>query len=76
MVDIVEYFDPYNMDHIRAFKYLMDNYRWPDLFWTEMMGKNIIISPSWQVRLASKMADEWVKHALKRYGGEPDVKNK
>jgi len=67
---IIEWFQPNDVEHIRAYKHLMDTGIWPmevvpkELYWDTSFWPNC-----WQIGLAAKMADNWVSHILNLNGG-------
>ena len=59
-MDMIEFFDPYNMEHIRAYKYMAEHGCWPGNFATEIT----VYPVAWQVIIAIKMANVWVEQVL------------
>lgn len=57
---IVEYFDPHNKRHLRAYQTVMETGAWPKDF----LPKDIVIPPLWNTLLAYKMANCWVEYKL------------
>ena len=57
-MDLVEYFDPYNIDHIKAYKKLQDTGMWPKGF----LPENIYIPAGWDYRIKYKIADAWIDY--------------
>jgi hypothetical protein len=57
---IEEFFDPYNIEHLKAWQHLEDTGFWPKDF----IPKEIEMSSYWNYMLQSKMADAWVKWKL------------
>ena len=63
MIDVVEFFDVYNQEHIIAYQHLQETGKWPIDFAIELSGHP---HPSmWQVGIINKMADAWVKYMSK-----------
>lgn len=60
---IIEFFDPYNIEHLKAFKYLMDTEIWPIDFYEEIPD-NIEFPVNWKIILAGEMAYCWVNACL------------
>ena len=58
---IVAYFDPHNIEHIKAYRYLTTKGEWPKDF----LPKNIDMTMQWQVGIMSKLASAWVEEFLK-----------
>lgn len=66
-MNIVEYFDEYNRDHILAWKYLSENGHWSHEFQAQLDDAGIDEWPiAWQVCLAGKMAEAWVQLVIDR----------
>lgn len=59
-MNIVEWFDPHNIEHIKAYKYLESVGHWPVGF----LPENIIINSMWSMQIREKMADEWLKFMI------------
>ena len=59
-MNIMEWFDPENIDHLKAYKHLMDTGMWPEGF----IPDNIEIPVSWNTHLVYKMANLWVMNKL------------
>lgn len=57
---ITEFFDPYNMEHIKAYKRLITHGSWQEGF----LPEDIEYSTGWQAILAFKMANVWVEQVL------------
>lgn len=57
------WFDPYNMDHIAAYLHLQDNGRWPVGF----LPNDVTCENLWQITIANKLADAWVKHMVENF---------
>ncbi len=57
---LVDWFDPYNMEHIRAYRHLQNTGVWPYGF----ISAGVVIGMNWQVLLQSKLAAAWVEHML------------
>lgn len=60
-MDIVEYFDPLNLEHLDAYAHLAKTGQWPDGFATDIITKQEY-NPVWQVKLVAKIADCWLAH--------------
>ena len=59
-MDLLEFFDVYNMKHLQAYNYLTENVVWPERF----IPENCILSSIWQYQLAEKMAVIFVNLAV------------
>lgn len=59
---ITEFFNPYNMEHIKAYKYLSIHGFWQEGFLPEDI--EYANNSTWQAVLAFKMADVWVEQVL------------
>lgn len=55
-----DFFDPYNMEHIKAYKYLSATGSWPDGF----IPEDITLLPNWQSWVAFILADAWIEQVL------------
>lgn len=60
-MDLTDFFDPYNIEHVKAYKCVMETGVWPVEFNKEMEEKGIKRGYTWQVGIAMKIADAWVK---------------
>lgn len=56
-------FDIHNDEHIGAWKTLQETGTWPREFWEQHL-QNCSFPTNWQYRIASLMADEWLKERL------------
>ena len=63
-MDIVDFFDVNNLDHLRAYKYLCDVGMWPEGFVPAEVTIRAKVGP-WQVALLAKMADAYIEEKLK-----------
>lgn len=59
-MDILDYFDIYNVDHLKAYRILSETGSWPRGF----IPKEVKFSTAWQILIASKMATAWVNHLV------------
>ena len=72
-MEITEFFDPYNMEHIKAYKTLMEKGTGPANF----LPEGIIFSIAWHEVLTHKMANAWVEQVLAgNVVGMPPVEHK
>ena len=55
-MDLIEFFDSYNINHLIAYKYLTETGTWPEGF----IPDKCILSNVWQYQLAAKMAVAYV----------------
>jgi len=53
---IVDFFDPHNIDHIKAYVHLMEHGTWPEGF----PPKEVTHVACWSIELPHKMAMAWV----------------
>jgi hypothetical protein len=60
MENLLDWFNPKKVEHITAWKYLMDNGVWPENF----LPKDIIIPSFWNELLTRKLARYWVDYML------------
>jgi len=59
-MELTEFFNPYNVDHIQAYKVLGETGAWPKDF----LPEGVIISPVWNMILAAKCTNAWVEQVL------------
>jgi hypothetical protein len=59
---IVEFFDPHDIKHIKAYENVMNTGAWPKGF----LPVGIEIPPMWNPLLAYKMTECWVEYKLHR----------
>jgi len=57
---IVEFFDPRNADHCRAFQHLEQHGCWPDGF----IPDDVEMTSAWQVALYARLAGCWIDHVV------------
>jgi len=55
-----EWFDPNNIEHLRAYKHLQNAGAWPEGF----KPGNIYMESFWQIMLAGKIANAWIEYKL------------
>jgi len=55
-MNILEFFNPLDIDHLRAYQHLQAKGTWP----TDFIPDTVDFTPNWQMTLQSKMADLWV----------------
>lgn len=64
-ISVVEWFNPYNMEHLQAWKDLQKIGFWPKPFWDKIVANDRIEMVNlWQVSIAHKIADAFVKEKL------------
>jgi hypothetical protein len=63
---IVQWFDPENIQHIKAYKHLMVTGVWPEGF----IPRGIEFPPTWQIELIGKMANLWIDSVIRGESGE------
>ena len=59
---VVEWFDPYNKEHLKAYLHLKNEGCWPRNF----LPKDIVIPLGWGYMLESKLAKEWINSQLSK----------
>jgi hypothetical protein len=80
-MDILEFFDVNNIDHLKAFDFLSKQSHWP----TGFIPKDVTFDKSmgWHLLLESRMADKWIEYKLSKTAkkityqkatSEPDLK--
>jgi hypothetical protein len=58
-IDIVDFFDPRNIDHLKAWRE-MENCKWPEGF----LPSEIKFSEGWTTRIRMKLADCWIDYMI------------
>jgi hypothetical protein len=58
-MNVADFFDPYNVNHLKAFKYLNERGCWPDKF----IPESVSFTPTWIYDLTVKMAKAWLTAA-------------
>ena len=61
-----EFFDPYDPNHIAAYRYLESTGSWPVGF----LPYEIEIGSCWQMEILAKMAEAWLKKMEQSFHGE------
>lgn len=56
--NITEWFDPHDLQHMKAYAILVDSGEWPEGFITD----KTTFPNNWQIYLAYKLADAWMEH--------------
>jgi len=57
---ITVFFDPHDLQHIKAYAELVDSGMWPKGF----IPDGTVLPSGWQTILAFKMTDAWMEHML------------
>jgi len=63
-MNLSDYFDPYNRDHLSAWRHLCEHHMWTHEFWAEVEANSLTIDNGWQFVIVDKIAEAWVKHML------------
>jgi hypothetical protein len=58
-MDLYDYFDVNNIEHLKAYRYLQNNGSWPKDFFANLPF-SIEIGPHWNTLIKSKLADAYV----------------
>ena len=58
--DITDFFDVYNIDHIVAYKGLLETGKWPEGF----IPEGTTFPKTWQIHIAFKMSNAWTFQAM------------
>jgi len=58
-----DWFDPWNINHIKAYRHLQTVGMWPEDF----IPKDIYMDIYWQLNIHRKMAELWVGSMIKQY---------
>jgi hypothetical protein len=64
-IDFVGWFDPDDINHIRAHEHLCHEGQWPNDF----IPKNCLMSCSWMTDLTRKLANAWIAHMKEKHNG-------
>lgn len=56
------WFDPHNLDHCKAYRYLQETGAWPEGF--ELLDTEWFKGGIWQVAIMGKLANTWIDHIL------------
>jgi len=56
---LTEFFDPYSVEHLKAYRHLEKVGTWPPGFIPEKTD----VEPYWQVSISNKMAKAWIDQA-------------
>lgn len=59
-LDLIDFFNPYDAQHLKAYRYLEDHGTWPPGF----IPSNVETHAHWHVFIGAKMAQAWMKHVL------------
>ena len=59
-MNVAEYFDPYNMEHLLAYRFLKENGKWPEGF----IPQEISDQPVWSRDVRIKMTEAWIEQVL------------
>lgn len=62
-ISISEWFDPYNHEHMVAYRCLCDTGMWP----VDFIPDNIYLPPGWQMLVINKMADAWLEYMTEKH---------
>ncbi len=62
-IALEDWFDPYDYEHIRAYRHLEQTGSWPEGFIPEMV--TIRSDGIWHILIPAKMAQEWMKQMEK-----------
>lgn len=57
-MDILDYFDIYNVGHLAAYRILSETGSWP----RDFIPKEVKFSTGWQIMIVSKMATAWIDY--------------
>jgi hypothetical protein len=61
MINVEDFFDPYNVEHLKAYEHLERTGTWPEGF----IPHDVKMTPFWQITIACKLATAFVKAAKK-----------
>jgi hypothetical protein len=60
---IQDWFDPDNVEHVKAYKHLRENGVWPVGF----VPEHITLNACWVVAIIAKLADRWIDSKLNEH---------
>lgn len=60
ILNFSDWFDPYNIEHIKAYKYLHTKGQWPKNF----IPENCVINNYWESFVKTKIIDAWIEYKL------------
>lgn len=55
-----DWFDPHNLEHMRAYSILVNTGQWPENF----IPKDVELNVNWNIHIQYKLADAWMEHIL------------
>lgn len=59
-MSIIDYFNPFNIEHIEAYTHLLKTGQWPVDFWSD----DIELPSGWQISIMNKLANVWVDYMI------------
>lgn len=62
-MNIIEFFDEDDINHLKAYKHLLDTGMWPKGF----VPEGTEFPPVWQILIANTLANAWLDHVLKDF---------
>ncbi len=62
-MQISQWFNPRNINHIRAYDHLMRHGTWPEHF----LPEDMMMDPHWRFLIDSSIAQEYVDNMLAKY---------
>lgn len=66
-MNLTNFFDPYNIEHIKAFQHMQKTGAWPEKFF-DKVKEHIAEDPHWYLSISMKMSNAWIKHSLEKDG--------
>lgn len=61
---LIEFFDPANVAHLRAWRALQTTGQWPKGFWSELEARGVSVPLHWQYAVTAKIADHYIDAML------------
>ena len=61
-MNLIDFFNPKNLEHVKAYYHLQHQGSWPSEFWEEI--KEMKIPEDWNVLIMQKLSDCWVEFML------------
>lgn len=60
MTSLIDFFDPHNLEHMKAYGILINSGTWPEGF----IPETVEFPAHWHMLLALKLADAWMEYSL------------
>jgi hypothetical protein len=60
---IYEWFDPYNVEHMKGWMQFQRIGQWPQAMWDNEVSQ-LDLPKNWQTKMGKKVSEAWMKHLL------------